>query len=97
MARRRRRCPQPPPLIAAQSEERTIDDLFFARDVRLMENAFGGQFHYGSFYAYVKLKEQEVRNLVWISECIVQHRRDRINKFIPIFSSTAPWRRGQLF
>ena len=44
------------------------------------------------FYAYIKLKEQEVRNLVWISECIVQNQRDAINNFIPIFSDTAPWR-----
>ncbi|TDH67008.1 hypothetical protein CCR75_006323 [Bremia lactucae] len=44
------------------------------------------------FYAYVKLKEQEVRNLVWVSECIVQNQRDAINNFIPIFSDNAPWR-----
>jgi V-type H+-transporting ATPase subunit d len=41
------------------------------------------------FYAYVKLKEQEVRNLVWICECIVQNQRDAINNF---FSDSAPWR-----
>lgn len=46
----------------------------------------------GCAYAYVKLKEQEVRNLVWICECIVQNQRDAINNFIPIFSDNAPWR-----
>lgn len=46
----------------------------------------------GCFYAYVKLKEQEIRNLVWICECIVQNQRDAINNFIPIFSDSAPWR-----
>lgn len=46
----------------------------------------------GCFFAYVKLKEQEVRNLVWICECIVQNQRDSINNFIPIFSDSAPWR-----
>lgn len=49
----------------------------------------------GCFYAYVKLKEQEVRNLVWICECIVQNQRDSINNFIPIFSDSAPWRTFQ--
>jgi V-type H+-transporting ATPase subunit d len=44
------------------------------------------------FYAYVKLKEQEIRNLVWIAECILQGQKEEINKFVPIFSEGAPWR-----
>lgn len=72
--------------------EKSIDDAFYERDVQMLELAFEGQMHYGSFYAYVKLKEQEIRNLVWISECILQQQKDEINKFVPVFSQHAPWR-----
>jgi len=72
--------------------DKSIDDAFFEREVQLLELAFDGQMHFGPFYAYVKLKEQEIRNLVWISECIVQQQKDEINKFVPTFSLSAPWR-----
>ena len=39
---------------------------------------FAQQFHYGIFYAYLKLREQEVRNLMWLSECIAQDQKYRI-------------------
>jgi vacuolar-type H+-ATPase subunit C/Vma6 len=42
-----------------------------------------------------QLKEQEIRNLVWISECIVQQQKDEIHKFVPTFSLNAPWRTGR--
>jgi V-type H+-transporting ATPase subunit d len=73
-------------------DDRSIDDAFYEREVQMLELAFEGQMHFGIYYAYVKLKEQEIRNLVWISECIVQQQKDEINKFVPCFSATAPWR-----
>lgn len=76
----------------SSAEEFSIDDEFYKREVRMYELAFESQMHYAVFYAYVKLKEQEIRNLVWISECILQRRKDQINNFIPVFSSQSEWR-----
>ena len=42
--------------------------------------------------AYVNLKEQEIHNLVWITECILQQKKDEIGKFVLVFSQHAPWR-----
>ena len=80
--------------VHASGSGKSIDDAFYERDVQMLELAFEGQMHYASFYAYVKLKEQEIRNLVWISECILQQQKEEINKFVRVFSFHAPWRAG---
>lgn len=73
--------------------ESTVDDAFYAREVMLCESAFEGQFNYAPFYSYVRLKEQEIRNLVWACETIVQKQKSKMAQhFIPIFSKMSPWR-----
>ena len=76
-------------------EQREALRVHPAQSVQMLELAFESQFHYAVFYAYVKLKEQEIRNLVWISECIVQQQKDEINKFVPVFSFHSPWREAK--
>jgi V-type H+-transporting ATPase subunit d len=78
--------------VHAANSDKSIDDAFYERDVQALELAFESQMHFGCFYAYVKLKEQEIRNMVWITECILQQQKDEINKFVPVFSRHAPWR-----
>jgi len=57
------------------------------REVALCCDAFESQSHFACFYAFVKLKEQERRNVFWIAECISQKRKDKIeSKVIYIFA-----------
>ncbi|KAG8821504.1 H(+)-transporting V0 sector ATPase subunit d [Serendipita sp. 401] len=63
----------------------TLEDRFFATEVHLNKQSFLQQFQYSIFFSYFKLKEQEIRSLTWIAECIAQDARDRIQDFITIF------------
>jgi len=65
--------------------DKSLESAFFAHEVHLNIESFGQQMHYGVFYSFVKLKEQEIRNLLWIAECIAQGRKNKITQIIPIF------------
>jgi len=67
------------------NEDRSLEDAFFEYEVKLNKLSFEESFHYGVFYSWVRLKEQEIRNIVWISECIAQKQKSKVTHYIPIF------------
>jgi len=66
-------------------DDKSLEDAFFEHEVKLNRLSFERSFQYGVFYSWVKLKEQEIRNIVWIAECIAQDQKAKINQYIPIF------------
>lgn len=64
---------------------KSLEDLLYVKLVKLCETAFEQHYHFGIFYAWVKLKEQEIRNIVWISDMILMNRKDCIDCIVPIF------------
>ncbi|KAH8335360.1 hypothetical protein KR074_000253, partial [Drosophila pseudoananassae] len=62
----------------------TLEDRFLMVEAKKNVQSYMQQFHFGVFYSFIRLKQLECRNIVWISECISQRQTERINAFIPI-------------
>ena len=64
---------------------KSIEDLLFVELEKLYELCFENQFHYGVFYAWVKLHEQEIRNIEWICNMVQMGRKQHVEDIIPLF------------
>ncbi|OBT57662.1 ATP synthase subunit [Pseudogymnoascus sp. 24MN13] len=54
----------------AGSDTKSLEDLFYQKEMEISKNAFTRQFTYSIVYAWIKLREQEIRNITWIAEFI---------------------------
>lgn len=62
-----------------------IDDVMFVEKSKRFSQAFESQCHYGVFYAYLKLKEMEIKNIIWLAELVsigVPRQLPGWNKFV---------------
>ncbi|MCJ1330710.1 H(+)-transporting V0 sector ATPase subunit d [Thelotrema lepadinum] len=66
-------------------EGRSLEDMFYQKEMEISKLAFTRQFTHAVIYAWVKLKEQEIRNITWIAECIAQNQKERIGNYISVF------------
>lgn len=64
---------------------KALEDHFYKLEMELCRDAFTQQFTISTVWAWMKSKEQEIRNITWIAECIAQNQKDRINNYISVY------------
>ncbi|KAL8801079.1 MAG: hypothetical protein Q9182_004718 [Xanthomendoza sp. 2 TL-2023] len=67
------------------TDGRSLEDMFYQKEMELSKMTFTVQFTHAVIYAWVKLREQEIRNITWIAECIAQNQKERIGNYISVF------------
>lgn len=58
---------------------RNAAQVLYEEEVKRCADTYEQQFHYGIFFAYMRLREQEIRNIMWVSECVAQNQKSRIH------------------
>lgn len=72
----------------AQGQGKTIDEVMLEESIKRFSVAFEEQFHFGVYYAYIKLKEQEIKNVTLLADLITQEAERNLpgwNKYIVPF------------
>ncbi|ROV92585.1 hypothetical protein VMCG_08922 [Cytospora schulzeri] len=69
----------------SSSDNRSLEDMFYQKEMEISKEAFTRQFSFAIVYAWLKLREQEIRNITWIAECIAQNQKERIGNYISVF------------
>jgi V-type H+-transporting ATPase subunit d len=64
--------------------KKSLERKFTEKAVEMYRDALTRQMQFGAFYSWTKLKELEVSNLLWISDCVVQGMKSRVHEFVPI-------------
>lgn len=64
---------------------KNLEDWFYLLEMQYCKNAFTQQFTLSSIWAWLRSKEQEVRNVTWIAECIAQNQKNRIENYISVY------------
>jgi len=74
----------------AESNSVSIDDIMLQYSSRRFSEAFEGGFHFGAFYAFLKLREQEIKNVTWLAELVTMQVSRNLpgwNKFVVPFKT----------
>lgn len=69
----------------ANASNNNIEDWFYATEMQFCKNAFTQQFTLSTVWAWLRSKEQEIRNITWIAECIAQNQKNRIENYISVY------------
>ena len=62
--------------------ERSLEEQLAEREVTMCKLAFAYHSTFTPLYAWTRLKEQELRNVRWIAECIAQKQKQHISHYI---------------